>query len=92
MLKASGIDGVDTYVNAAQDTYNGITEGANARIAELESANSELQKQLTETQAKNYTLMMAATSKVDDPGDMADDDDVLSDEDKDVTSLFANKK
>ncbi len=87
MLKASGIEGVDKYVDAAQDTYTGLTEGANARIAELETANSDLQRQLTETQAKNYTLMMAATSKVDPEPDAPEDKP--SDEDLDVTTLFA---
>lgn len=89
MLQGSGFEGVDKYVDAARDAYDGITAGANARIAELETANSDLQKQLTETQAKNYTLMMAATSKVDPEPDTHDDEP--TDEDRDVHSLFAKR-
>lgn len=87
MLRESGIEGIDPYVSAAQDTYEGITNGANARIAELETENAELGRQLQETQARNYVLMMAATSKVDEPGDEPEPEP--EEDDKDVMPLFA---
>lgn len=90
MLQDSGIEGIDQYVTAAEDTYSGITNGANARIAELETANAEMAKQLQETQAKNYVLMMAATSKVDEPAEQGEKPEEPTEDETDVTSLFAD--
>ncbi len=88
LLRASGIEDCDRYVTAAQETFDGLTNGANARIAELEEQVDTVSRQLMETQAKNYTLMMAATGKVDnDPADETEKDNP-SEEDKDVSSLF----
>lgn len=87
-LRDSGIEGIEPYVTAAQETYDGLTNGANARIAELETANDALQRQLTETQAKNYTLMIAATAK-QEPTEPAGDREEITQEEKDVTTLFA---
>lgn len=90
MLQESGIEGIDEYVTAAEDAYSGITNGANARIAELETSNAELAKQLQETQARNYVLMMAATSKVDDaPEQGGEKPEEPTEDEADVSSLFA---
>lgn len=60
-------EGKDAFQKAMGETFSGITSGANARIENLEKAQSDLQKQLTDTQAENYRLMVAATSKLDAP-------------------------
>lgn len=58
-----------------------VSEGANARIAELEAENSELSKKYTETAAKLWEMTQAATAPADDPeGDDTEDDEPESDE------------
>lgn len=58
-----------------------VSEGANARIAELEAANAELSQKYTETAAKLWEMTQAATAPADDPeGDGAEDDGPESDE------------
>lgn len=57
------------------------SEGANARIAELEAENSELSQKYTETAAKLWEMTQAATAPADDPeGDDTGDDEPESDE------------
>lgn len=58
-----------------------VSEGANARIAELEAENSELSGKYTETAAKLWEMTQAATAPADDPeGDDTEDDEPESDE------------
>lgn len=58
-----------------------VSEGANARIAELEAANAELSDKYTETAAKLWEMTQAATAPADDPeGDEGEDDEPESDE------------
>lgn len=58
-----------------------VSEGANARIAELEAANDELSQKYTETAAKLWEMTQAATASADDPeGDDTEDDEPESDE------------
>lgn len=58
-----------------------VSEGASARIAELEAANGELSQKYTETAAKLWEMTQAATASADDPeGDDAEDDGPESDE------------
>jgi hypothetical protein len=58
-----------------------VSEGANARIAELEAANAELSDKYTETAAKLWEMTQAATAPADDPeGDDTEDDEPESDE------------
>lgn len=58
-----------------------VSEGANARIAELEHENSELSQKYTETAAKLWEMTQAATAPADDPeGDDTEDDEPESDE------------
>lgn len=47
-----------------------VSEGANARIAELEAANAELTDKYTETAAKLWEMTQAATA----PGDGTEGD------------------
>lgn len=57
------------------------SEGANARIAELEAANAELSQKYTETAAKLWEMTQAATAPADDPeGDDTEGDEPESDE------------
>lgn len=58
-----------------------VSEGANARIAELEAENSELSQKYTETAAKLWEMTQAATAPADEPeGDDTEDDEPESDE------------
>lgn len=53
-----------------------VSEGANARIAELEAANAELSQKYTETAAKLWEMTQAATASTKEPdGDEGDDGD-----------------
>ena len=61
-----------------------VSEGANARIAELEAENSELSRKYTETAAKLWEMTQAATAPADegegeddDPGDGPESDEEL---------------
>lgn len=54
-----------------------VSEGANARIAELEAANGELERKYTETAAKLWEMTQAATAPTDEgdgEGDEGDDE------------------
>ena len=59
-----------------------VSEGANARIAELEAANGELSQKYTETAAKLWEMTQAATAPADEggEGDDTEDDEPESDE------------
>ena len=71
-----------------------VSEGANARIAELEAENIELTNKYTETAAKLWEMTQAATAPAgegDDEGDDAEDDEPESDEEL-FGDLFEEKK
>lgn len=70
-----------------------VSEGANARIAELEAANGELERKYTETAAKLWEMTQAATAPVgeDDGEDDEEDDEPESDEEL-FGELFEEKK
>lgn len=60
-----------------------VSEGANARIAELEAENSELSQKYTETAAKLWEMTQAATAPADEgegEGDDGEDEELESDE------------
>ena len=61
-----------------------VSEGANARIAELEAENSDLSKKYTETAAKLWEMTQAATASTKEPdgdeGDDTEDEEPESDE------------
>lgn len=61
-----------------------VSEGANARIAELEAENSELSQKYTETAAKLWEMTQAATAPAKEPdgdeGDDGEDEELESDE------------
>lgn len=61
-----------------------VSEGANARIAELEAANSDLSQKYTETAAKLWEMTQAATAPANEPegdeGDEGEDGGPESDE------------
>lgn len=60
-----------------------VSEGANARIAELEAENSELSKKYTETAAKLWEMTQAATAKEPD-GDEGDEGDEEPESDEEL--------
>lgn len=72
-----------------------VSEGANARIAELEAANAELSDKYTETAAKLWEMTQAATAPNKKPegdeGDEDEDDEPESDEEL-FGDLFEEKK
>lgn len=59
-----------------------VSEGANARIAELEAANAELSQKYTDTAAKLWEMAQAATAPADegDEVDEGEDEEPESDE------------
>lgn len=71
-----------------------VSEGANARIAELEAANAELSDKYTETAAKLWEMTQAATASADEgegEGDEGEDDEPESDEEL-FGDLFEDEK
>lgn len=71
-----------------------VSEGANARIDELEAANAELSQKYTETAAKLWEMTQAATAPADEgegEGDEGEDDEPESDEEL-FGDLFEEKK
>ena len=72
-----------------------VSEGANARIAELEAENSELSQKYTETAAKLWEMTQAATAPAKEPdgdeGDEGEDEEPESDEEL-FGDLFEEKK
>lgn len=71
-----------------------VSEGANARIAELEAANSELERKYTETAAKLWEMTQAATASADEgegEGDEGEDEEPESDEEL-FGDLFEDEK
>lgn len=80
-------------VRDAFTRYNDeVTEGANAKISELESQLDEMQRKYQDTAARNYELMRAVTAPApqNEPGD-GDDNNLTAEpteEDKDINRLF----
>lgn len=69
-----------------------VSEGANARIAELEAENSELSGKYTETAAKLWEMTQAATANEPD-GDEGDEGDEEPESDEELFGdLFEEKK
>ena len=71
-----------------------VSEGANARIAELEAANDELSQKYTETAAKLWEMTQAATASAKEPdGDEGDEGDEEPESDEELFGdLFDEKK
>lgn len=60
-----------------------VSEGANARIAELEAENGELSQKYTETAAKLWEMTQAATAK-EPEGDEGDEGDEEPESDEEL--------
>ena len=83
-----GIPGFrETLVSYGQSVGQ-ISEGANARISELETALAAAEK-ATNLAARNYELIIAATAQ-----EAAEEKptDEITDEDRDVKTLFGKKE
>lgn len=70
-------------ITAEMDGIDTVSDGAQARIAELESALADAEDRYTQTAAKNYELMLSATGEpaaegVDTPEGESDDDMINS--------------
>lgn len=62
-----------------------VSDGANARIAELEAENSELSQKYTETAAKLWEMTQAATASTKEPeGDEGDEGDEEPESDEEL--------
>lgn len=62
-----------------------VSEGANARIAELEAENAELSQKYTETAAKLWEMTQAATAPANEPdGDEGDEGDEEPESDEEL--------
>lgn len=62
-----------------------VSEGASARIAELEAENSELSQKYTETAAKLWEMTQAATASAKEPeGDEGDEGDEEPESDEEL--------
>lgn len=74
------------------EEHGRISEGAQARIAELEEKIADLEAKYTATAARNYELMSAATAPVPEGGEGEEVEEVEEDDgDADVTELFAER-
>ena len=69
-----------------------VSEGASARIAELEGENSELSRKYTETAAKLWEMTQAATAPADDPEADDDEDEEPESDEELFGDLFEEKK
>lgn len=70
-----------------------VSEGANARIAELEAANGELERKYTETAAKLWEMTQAATAPAGEGDDEGDDEDDEPESDEELFGdLFEDNK
>lgn len=69
-----------------------VSEGANARIAELEAENSELSQKYTETAAKLWEMTQAATAPANDTEDDDTEDDEPESDEELFGGLFEEKK
>lgn len=67
-----------------------VSEGANARIAELEAANDELSQKYTETAAKLWEMTQAATAPADEGDEGGKGDDTEDDEPESDEELFGD--
>ena len=84
-----GIPGFrETLVSYGQSVGQ-ISEGANARISELETALAAAEEKATDLAARNYELIIAATAQ-----EAAEEKptDEITDEDRDVKTLFGKKE
>ena len=85
-------DGIPLVRDAFTKYNDEITEGANAKISELESQLDEMQRKYQDTAARNYELMRAVTAPApsNEPGE-GDDNNLTAeptDEEKDIKHLF----
>lgn len=64
LIAAAVADDFDlSDINAELDSIDTVSEGAQARIAELEAALTDANERYKQTAAKNYELMLAATGE-----------------------------
>lgn len=71
------LDGIDT-----------VSDGAEARIAELESQLADAEDRYTQTAARNYELMLAATGPAEPTPDDGEQGDGEPDDTAIIDSLF----
>lgn len=80
-------DGRDEIMDDMRDVWDNATNGAQATIDKTRSELEAARKQVTELQAQNYQLMMAATSKTESPAEVHPSTEPTDDE-KNVRGLI----
>lgn len=79
----------DGFIGSVESHFNNISEGAQARIAQLEEEVQTLSEELQATQAANYKLIMAQTeANAYAAGKEEGDETEITEEDKDVSKLI----
>lgn len=66
-----------------ENEFDIVSSGAAAKVDELIAKNAQLESELKDVKARNYELMTAATSNVNQPEDEEEEPEVLS-----VDNLF----
>ena len=84
-----GIPGFRDTLVSYGESVGQISEGANARISELETALAAAEEKATNLAARNYELIIAATAQEAAQEPQADPEP--TEEDKDVSSLFGKR-
>lgn len=79
----AGEDADLTEITAELDGIDTVSDGAQARIAELETQLADAEDRYTQTAAKNYELMLSATGEPtpeggEDAPEADSDDDVIN--------------
>lgn len=79
----AGEDADLTEITAEMDGIDTVSDGAQARIAELETQLADAEDRYTQTAAKNYELMLSATGEAtpeggEDTPEADSDDDVIN--------------
>lgn len=64
MLAALEDTDTSAIQQAVTDEFNLVSEGANARIKELEDINAQLASEMQDVKARNFDLMTAAAGEV----------------------------
>ena len=75
----------DGFVSGVESQFNRLSEGAEARITQLEAENQRLSEELQATQAANYQLIMAQTAQEEK---IEAEEDEVTEEDRDVEKLI----
>lgn len=83
-----GEDADLSEITGELDGIDSVSEGAQARIAELEAQVAELTDKYTQTAARNYELMLSSTGEPAEGEGEGEDADAHAEEEQVIDSLF----